>query len=91
MLTTTRKKLKVTFSFESPDAGATFECRVVAILRKKKAKASVVPEFKPCTSPKSSKLKAGRYRFEVRAVLAGVPDLTPEKRSFRIVRAAAKS
>jgi streptogramin lyase len=88
VLRTTRNKLKVIFSFESPDAGATFECRVVAILRKKKAKASVVPEFKPCASPKSSKLKAGRYRFEVRAVLAGVPDPTPEKRSFRIVRAA---
>jgi hypothetical protein len=89
-LTTRRRTRKVTFSFVSPNAGATFECRVVAILRKKKAKASVVPEFKPCASPTSSKLKAGRYRFEVRAVLAGVPDQTPASRSFRIVRASVK-
>jgi streptogramin lyase len=55
---------------------------------KGKAKASAVaapPPFRPCSSPQRYKLGPGRYSFEVRAVLAGVADTTPAKRSFAVV------
>ncbi|MBK5220164.1 MAG: hypothetical protein JJE35_10330 [Thermoleophilia bacterium] len=52
----------------------------------KKATASKAAKFRACKSPRAFKLQAGRYRFEVRAVLNGVVDATPAKRSFRVVR-----
>lgn len=88
---TTRKKAAVTFRFSSTSAGATFQCRVKKLRKKgaKKATGSKAPGFKACKSPKKLKLKPGRYRFEVRAVLGGVVDPTPAKRSFRVVRVFA--
>jgi streptogramin lyase len=93
---TTKKWAKVSFRFSSPDAGATFQCRVKRLAKKppkkaamsagKKKKAAKPVAFKACKSPKKLSLKPGRYRFEVRAVLNGVVDATPAKRSFRVVR-----
>lgn len=92
VIETTRKRVSVSFRFSSPDAGAGFQCRVTRLVKKggKKAASSKAPVFKACESPKKLKLGPGRYRFEVRAVLAGVADETPARRSFRIVRVAEK-
>jgi streptogramin lyase len=81
------RRAAVKFRFGSPDAGASFECRLVRRAAKK-AKASKVPAFKACKSPKSYRLVPGRYRFEVRAVLGGTADATPAKRGFRVARIA---
>jgi streptogramin lyase len=90
---TTRRRAKVKFRFSSPDAGASFECRLNRIVRKAAKKdgaaakaAARAPAFKACKSPKVLMLKPGRYRFEVRAVLNGVVDATPAKSSFHVVR-----
>ncbi|HEX5608815.1 MAG TPA: hypothetical protein VFX45_01845 [Solirubrobacterales bacterium] len=83
------KKAKVTFRFSSPDANASFECRVTRAT-KGKAKASRVIPFAGCKSPKPYSLKPGTYRFEVRAVLSGVTDLSPATRSFKVIRVAKK-
>jgi streptogramin lyase len=89
-VTTTKKRARVRFRFSSPDAGSTFECRVRRLASKKTAKASKAPKFSACKSPKAYRLRPGRYRFEVRAVLAGRRDATPAKRGFRIVRVQRK-
>jgi streptogramin lyase len=83
-VTTRGKRATVKFRFSSTTAGASFECRLLH-LGAKKAKASKAILFRACKSPKTYHLKPGRYRFEVRAVLSGVPDPTPAKRSFRVV------
>lgn len=89
---TTKKRAKVSFKFSSPDAGATFECRLKRLAKKPPKKASMSAgkkkpvAFKACKSPKKLSLKPGRYRFEVRAVLNGIVDATPAKRGFRVVR-----
>lgn len=89
-LTSPGKRKKVSFGFESPDTGATFECRLRRLPRKPIAKASKPGAFGTCRSPWTYLLKPGRYRFEVRAVLAGNADPTPVGRSFRIVRQIRK-
>jgi hypothetical protein len=43
------------------------------------------PGFAACKSPKAYRLKPGKYRFEVRAVLKGVADSSPASRSFKVV------
>lgn len=81
---------RVRFRFDSPDAKARFECRLKRLPRKKIATTSKwkrrLARYRRCNSPRTYKLKPGRYRFEVRARLDGVVDSTPAKRSFRIVR-----
>ena len=47
---------KVKFKFRSDEEGATFECRLDA------------KKFKPCTSPKSVKVKLGTHVFTVQAI-----------------------
>jgi streptogramin lyase len=86
------KKAKVTFKVSSPDAGATFECALTKIKKPKKGKKAKQPKpkFAGCKSPKTYKLKPGKYRFEVRAVLAGVTDASPAKKTFTVVRKAKK-
>lgn len=88
VIKTTRKRASVSFRFSSPEVGASFQCRVTRLVKKgaKKAASSKAPVFKACKSPRKLKLGPGRYRFEVRAVLAGVADETPATRSFRVVR-----
>lgn len=89
-LTTAGKRRKVSFRFESPNAGAGFECRLQRLPRKPIAKVSKAAVFVPCASPRRYRLRPGRYRFDVSAVLAGVSDSSPAGRSFRIVRAPRK-
>lgn len=79
----------VRFRFVSPNAGARFQCRLRSFPRKKRAKVSrrrARARFGSCRAPKKYRLRRGRYRFEVRAVLNGAADRTPARRSFRIVR-----
>ena len=85
---TRRKRAAVRFRFDSPNAGATFECALLKLKKRKKGKPAPRPVFKPCASPRSYRLKPGRYRFLVRAALNGVVDSSPAKRTFRIVRVA---
>jgi streptogramin lyase len=92
-LKTRKKTARVRFKFRSPDPGATFQCRLKRLPAKKKAKsskASKQAKWGGCKSPRKYRLGPGRYRFEVRAVLAGVTDKTPAKRVFRIVRVRGK-
>lgn len=88
-LITTGKRRKVKFRFESPNAGASFQCRLQKFPRKPIAKVSALV-ITPCQSPRSFRLRPGRYRFSVSAVLAGVADPSPAGRSFRIVRTPRK-
>lgn len=94
---TTRKNFRpVRFGFASPDPVTAFECRLRKLPPKRKGKGGKAsaaakakpPKFKRCASPKGYKVKPGRYRFEVRALNQGIPDPTPAKRSFRVVRVA---
>ncbi|MGN6815954.1 MAG: hypothetical protein ACTHK3_07715 [Solirubrobacterales bacterium] len=73
-LKTTKKKVKVKFTFSSPVAGATFQCKL--------DKAA----YAPCTSPKRYKVKAGKHKFSVAAVKAGLTDPTPATFKFKVVR-----
>lgn len=88
-LATSGKRRRVTFRFESPNAGASFQCRLQSFPRKPVAKVSALV-ITPCQSPRSFRLRPGRYRFSVSALLAGVADPSPAGRSFRIVRAPRK-
>lgn len=82
---TKRKVRRVAFRFRSiPAKGARFQCSLVKL---RKGKRVPKPRFRGCKSPRVYRLKPGRYRFQVRAVLNGAVDPTPAKRAFRIVRA----
>jgi hypothetical protein len=72
IIKTTKKKVKVKFTFSSAIAGATFKCKL--------DKGS----FAPCTSPKSYKVKLGKHTFSVEAVSAGGTDPTPATFSFKV-------
>jgi streptogramin lyase len=76
------KKAKVAFKFSSSTAGAKFECALVKV---KKGKKQPKPKFKGCKSPKKYKLKPGKYRFSVRAVVSGVADPSPATKTFKVV------
>src|SRR5215203_195636 len=78
---TKKSKAKVKFRFSSSTAGVTFECSLTW-LKGKKTKAGA---FKGCKSPKAYRLRPGKYRFQVRAVINGVRDATPAVRKFKIV------
>ena len=80
-----KKKLgkpKAKFSFESSEAGSTFNCRL-----KGRNLSSVVKQLAPCTSPtKYTGLTRGKYKFFVLATdAAGNPDPTPATRKFKVV------
>lgn len=85
---TARRRALVRLRFSASDPRAGFECRLTK-LSGRRPRAAAVPSFAPCGSPKSYRLKPGRYRFEVRAALAGIADSSPAARSFRVVRIAA--
>jgi virginiamycin B lyase len=80
---TRRNRARVKFRFFSDQPGATFECVMTKLTKKAKRPK---PRFKPCRSPKVYNLTPAKYRFQVRAVLGGLADPTPAKRTFRIVR-----
>ncbi len=66
---------KARFTFSSPTAGATFECKVDK------------GRWKSCSSPykvATKKLKVGKHTLRVRAVLAGAVDPTPSVRKFKV-------
>ncbi len=72
---TTKRLAK--FTFGTDEAGSSFECK----LDRK--------PFKPCRSPFKHKVKIGRHLFKVRAVNTdGVPDLTPAKFRWRVLRSS---
>ena len=71
---TTKKRVKVKFSFSSPAAGATFKCKL-----------DKAP-FSPCASPKSYRVKVGKHRFSVEAVSGGLSDPTPAVFRFKVTR-----
>lgn len=87
---TANKRKKIKFRFSSTDPAATFQCRLRKLPADRKgAKNSAKKKaltFKACKSPKVHWLKAGRYRFEVRAVNAAGVDPTPAKRVFKVIR-----
>ncbi|HKO37030.1 MAG TPA: hypothetical protein VJU14_01540 [Solirubrobacterales bacterium] len=80
---TRKKRAKVKVRFSSSTPGATFECWLMRV--SKKAQPAIL-KYKNCDSPKVYRLRPGKYKFRVRAVNGGVPDLTPAVRNFRIVR-----
>jgi subtilisin family serine protease len=71
---TTKKKAKVSFTFTSTVAGATFTCSVDG------------KAFAPCASGVTVKLKAGKHTFAVRATASGVTDATPATVAFKVKR-----
>jgi fibronectin-binding autotransporter adhesin len=75
---TKKAKVKVSFSFSSDVAGATFECKLDK------------GAFTPCTSPKSYKVKLGKHTFLVRAVGPGGTDKTPASKTFKVVKKKPK-
>ena len=79
---TTRKRAKVKFRFRANVGGARFQCALVKLRKGKRSKAV----FKSCKSPRTYKLKPGRYRFKVRAIADGRVDRTPATRAFRVIR-----
>jgi streptogramin lyase len=85
------RRATVRFRFSSTSAGATFECRLKTLRAKRaKAHASKAVRFRACRSPKTYHLRPGRYRFEVRAVLAGIVDESPAAKSFKVVHVSPK-
>jgi streptogramin lyase len=80
---TRKKRAKVKFRFSSSTPGATFQC---SLRRLRKGATKAILTFRPCKSPRTYRLRPGRYRFQVRAVSAGLLDPTPAVRKFRIVR-----
>lgn len=77
---TPTRSASASFGFSSPEAGATFECKLDG------------GAFAPCTSPKGySALKDGKHTFSVRAVdTAGNTDSTPATRAFTVDTTAPK-
>lgn len=78
-----RSRAKVKFAFSSATAGATFECALAKNRAKSKRRAA---EFAPCRSPKTYKLKPGRYSFSVHATRAGLTGRAARAK-FKVVEA----
>jgi len=75
VIKTTAKRVKVKFSFQSPTAGASFECKLDR------------GAYAACASPKRYKVKAGKHKFSVRALKGGLVDQTPATFKFKVVKA----
>lgn len=74
-----------TFSFGSTNAGATFQCRLVA-------DRSPLPEWAGCSSPLTfPAISDGAATLEVRAALNGRHDNTPARRAFSIDASAPET
>ncbi|MGN6202881.1 MAG: hypothetical protein ACTHNY_10830 [Solirubrobacterales bacterium] len=71
---TAKGKVKVKFKFSSQIAGATFKCKLDK------------GTFASCGSPKIYKVKPGKHKFSVEAVIGGLPDPSPATFSFKVVR-----
>lgn len=75
---TKKGKAKISFSFSSDLAAATFECKL------DKGK------YTPCTAPMSYRLKRGKHTISVRAVAPGGVDPTPASFSVKVVKQKPK-
>jgi RTX calcium-binding nonapeptide repeat (4 copies) len=76
-----RKPRRATFTFSSPTPGATFVCRVDK------------RERKPCASPykvATKKLKKGKHRLRVWAVVGNDVDVVGSKHVFKVRKKATK-
>lgn len=71
---TKKKRVKVKFTFSSSAAGATFKCKLDK------------GAFKPCSSPKTYRVKRGKHKFSVEALSGGLVDPTPASFRFKVVR-----
>jgi hypothetical protein len=69
------KRAKVKFAFKSKTKGAKFRCSLVKQGRK--------ADFSGCKSPKTYKLKPGKYEFEVKAKADGVSG-KPARAKFKV-------
>lgn len=69
---TSKKKVKVKFTFSSNVTGATFKCKLDK------------GPFAPCTSPKTYKVRPGKHKFSVEAVSAGGTDRSPATFGFSV-------
>jgi hypothetical protein len=81
MVKTFGKTAKVSFRFKSSIAGSSFEC---ALTKLRKGKKQAPAKFKVCKSPRTYRLRPGRYSFQVQAIAAGVTDASPAVRTFRV-------
>ena len=79
---TAKRVAKVSFRFKSDVTGSTFQC---ALTKLRKGKRQAKPSFKTCKSPKTYRLRAGRYRFQVRAVSADGTDASPATRIVKVI------
>jgi hypothetical protein len=69
------KKRRAKFTFSSTEAGSSFQCKL-----DRKA-------LKPCSSPKTVKVKPGKHTFQVAAVdAAGNQDGSPAKFSWKVLK-----
>ncbi|MDX6590087.1 MAG: hypothetical protein QOI84_1361, partial [Solirubrobacterales bacterium] len=73
-LKTTKKRVRVKFSFSSPAAGSTFKCKL-----------DKAP-FSACASPKTYRVKVGKHKFSVKAVSGGLGDPTPAVFRFKVTK-----
>jgi hypothetical protein len=63
--------------FEAIGSATSFQCQLKA--------ANKSAKFTPCRSPERyTRLRLGRYSFEVRALGAGGPDPSPARKTFAI-------
>ncbi|MFP5388433.1 MAG: hypothetical protein ACLGG5_03945, partial [Thermoleophilia bacterium] len=70
---TRRKWRKVAFRFASSERGSSFRCKLDA------------KPYRPCTSPRVYRVKAGRHAFRVFAIdAAGNRERTPSLFRFRV-------
>ena len=81
-----KRGARARFKFSSTTAGAKFECSLKR-KGKRNARERKLAKFRSCKSPKRYKrLRAGRYKFRVRATADGLTDPTPAKSRFRVKR-----
>ncbi|HET9153426.1 MAG TPA: calcium-binding protein [Solirubrobacterales bacterium] len=75
LVLTRRKWRKVAFRFASSERGSSFRCKLDG------------KPYRPCTSPRAYRVKAGRHAFRVFAIdPAGNRDRTPALFRFRVQR-----
>jgi hypothetical protein len=74
-------KKRATFEFSSPTPEVSFECSVDGNAPK---------AFGTCTSPFTVRVKKGKHKFEVRAVLDGTPDGSPADYSWKVKKRKRK-
>lgn len=80
---TAKKKVALTFRFESSVSGSTFQCKWF-----KRIKGEEPPKatWKSCASPRTYQSKPGKYTLKVRAAAGGLTDPSPPKRTVKVIR-----